>query len=169
MFTHRHRPVRRAFTLIELLIVIMILLALGGVVLVGYLNVSERADKDIQSVQFDQIDAALTRFKLDLKRWPTEEEGLAVLWDKEAIEDEELMTRWHGPYLEEKVDADKWGNELIYRFPGELRGEAYYDLISLGPDGEEGTADDMTNHDRLKNADGEIDQDSTFTPADTGG
>ena len=62
---------------------------------------------------------------------------------------------------------DRWGNELVFHFPGEIRGESYYALISVGPDGEEGTADDITNHDRLRDADGEIAEEADFG-ADTG-
>ncbi len=162
----RTSPRRAGFTLIELLIVIAILLALGGIVLVSYINVQERADKNIQTVQFDSLDDALSRFRLDMKRWPSEDEGLEALWNREVLEEEDDMQKWGGPYLEEPVREDAWGNELVYRFPGELRGESFYDLISLGPDGEEDTEDDITNHDRLRGEDGEIDTEE-FTPAET--
>lgn len=162
----RKSPRRTGFTLIELLIVIAILLALGGIVLVSYINVQERADKNIQTVQFDSLDDALKRFRLDMKRWPSEDEGLAALWNREVLEEEDDMAKWGGPYLEEPILEDAWGNELVYRFPGELRGESFYDLISFGPDGEEDTEDDITNHDRLRGEDGEIDTEE-FTPAET--
>ncbi|MCI0362849.1 MAG: type II secretion system major pseudopilin GspG [Phycisphaerales bacterium] len=157
MRTHRAKfRRRRAFTLFELLIVIVILLAMGGLVLVNLLPARDQADVDLQRVQIDQIDGAMKRFKLDMKRYPSQEEGLLALNDKQAIQDETEAAQWRGPYLEESVTKDNWNHELIYRFPGELRGEQYYDLVSLGPDGQEGTADDITNHDRHKSADGEI-------------
>ena len=140
----RVSAVRRGFSLMELLIVIIILLALGGIVLVGYLNVADQADVDLQRVQFDQVDQAMKRFKLDLKRWPTEEEGLPVLWSSEALEDEEDLGRWRGPYLESPIREDNWGTELVYRYPSEELGEGFYDIISFGPDREEGTEDDIT-------------------------
>ncbi len=160
----------RAFTLIELLIVIAILLAIGGLVVVNLIPRGEQAKADIQRVQLDQIDAAMSQFRLDMDRWPTEEESLEVLWNREALEDENDYDRWRGPYLEDPIREDRWGSEFVYRYPGEMRGESYYDLISFGPDGEEGTEDDITNHDRLRDADGEIPEEmSEFTPADTGG
>ena len=160
--------VRRGFTLIELLIVIAILLAIGGLVVVNLIPRGEQAKADLQLVQFDKVDEALQHFRLDLNRWPTDEEGLAVLWDRDAMEDEEDFDRWRGPYMEDILLKDQWGNELVYRYPGEIRGESFYDLISVGPDKEEDTDDDITNHDRLRDAEGEIAEDfEDFTPAGT--
>ena len=169
MTTRRYdKHPRRAFTLIELLIVIAILLAIGGLVVMNLIPRGEQAKADLQLVQFDQVDGAMKQFRLDLNRWPTEEEGLAVLWNREQLEDEEDFERWRGPYLENAIVDDSWGNELIYRYPGEIRGESFYDLISIGPDKEEDTDDDITNHDRQRDAEGEIAEEfEDFTPADT--
>jgi len=158
---------RRGFTLLELLIVIMILLALGGLVLVNLMGVAEQSDIDLQKVQFDQVNEAMKRFKLDMKRYPTEEEGLQALWNSEALQAEEDLNQWRGPYMENPITEDQWGNELIYRNPSQIReGEGYYDLVSVGPDGEEGTDDDITNHDRYLNEEGEMGGEfDDFSPA----
>jgi general secretion pathway protein G len=146
--------------------VIAILLAIGSLVVVNLIPRGEQAKADVQRVQLDLITSALKQFRVDLDRWPSEEEGLEVLWSAEALEDEADQQRWRGPYLEDPVMQDRWNNELVYRFPGEIRGESYYDLISFGPDGEEGTEDDITNHDRLRDAEGEIPEEMTdFGPA----
>ncbi|MGI9015393.1 MAG: type II secretion system major pseudopilin GspG [Phycisphaerales bacterium] len=164
---HRRRHLQprtvRGFTLIELLIVIAILLALFGIVAGTLMSVGDKADVDLQRVQLDMIERdGLKMFKIDMKRYPTEDEGLAALWDKSTLENEEDEANWR-PYLETKVEKDKWGHELIYRAPSELNPGAPYDLISVGPDGEEGTDDDITNHDRNRNADGEIDSNSNYS------
>jgi len=144
---HRRAAPRRAFTLIELLIVIAILLALFGIVAGTLMSRGEQADVDLQKIQFDMLEEqGLKMFKLDVGRYPTTEEGLEALWDKTILETEEDEQRWKGPYLEEKVTEDKWGNEIIYNSPSELVEGAPYDLISFGPDGEEDTEDDITNH-----------------------
>lgn len=144
----------RAFTLIEVLIVIAILLAIGGLVLVNFMPAKEGADINTQRLQIQQIDAAMDMFKLHMNRYPSDEEGLAALTSKDAITDEQDATKWQGPYLKEPITQDKWGSAFIYRFPGEIRGETYYDLVSAGPDRQEGTADDITNHDHVKDAEG---------------
>ena len=158
---------RGAFTLIEVLIVIAILLAIGGLVVVNLLPTKDKADADLQVVQFDLLSRALDQFKLDMKRYPSTEEGLTVLWNKSGLANEDDAASWRGPYLQDPITKDKWNKPLVYRFPGELRGEQYYDLVSSGPDGQEGTEDDITNHDRHKSEDGEIEPtDDSFTPPD---
>lgn len=150
---------RRALTLIEVLIVIAILLAIGGLVAYNLLPAREQAIADLQLRDIDTIRAALDRFRLDMNRYPTEEEGLRALLTADALENENDQTRWRGPYLDDsqaRPDRDRWGNAFIYRNPSEVRGEGYIDIVSIGPDGEEGTDDDVTNHDRLRGADGEI-------------
>ena len=73
-----HRRVRRAFSLIELLIVIAIMLTLGGLVVVSLLPAKEKADVDVTKLQLDDFKRALDLFRLQMDRYPTEEEGLAV-------------------------------------------------------------------------------------------
>ena len=134
---------------------IAILLAIGGLVVVNLLPTKDQADVDLQKIQLTQIDAAMKRFKLDMQRWPTEDEGLPALTRKDVIQDEAEAAKWRGPYLEADVIKDKWNHELIFRNPSE-RGEGLYDIVSIGPDGEEGTDDDITNYDRSKGTDGEL-------------
>ena len=153
-----NRRTPRAFSLIELLIVIAILLAIGGLVVVNLMPKKEESDINLTRVQIDLFVEALDLFKLDMKRYPSEEEGLRALWTRDALEDEEDEANWKSPYLRNPAPTDTWGSEWIYRYPGEIRGEAFYDIISLGPDKEEDTDDDITNHDRLKNEEGEIDE-----------
>lgn len=153
----RDRAGRRAFTLIELLIVIAILLALGGVVLVNLIPKQQESEIKLTQVQIDQLDKALKLFKVDMKRYPAEEEGLTALWSKDSIQDEDEAQRWAGPYLETPSTKDTWGSEWIYRSPSETEGFEY-DIVSLGPDRQEETDDDITNHDRFLDAGGETSQ-----------
>jgi general secretion pathway protein G len=156
----------RGFTLIEVLIVIAILLALGGLIVVNLMPVQEKSDVKLQRIQIDGLAQAMDLFKFNMKRWPTEDEGLAALWDKSSIQDEAEQARWEGPYMKNPVTKDNWDHELIYRNPSE-RGEDAYDIVSMGPDGEEGTEDDITNFDRLKNADGEVGEGDNLAPPPT--
>ncbi len=167
MNTRPARRVRRAFSLIELLIVIAILLAIGGLVVVNLLPAKDQADIDLTRVQIDQFESAMKRFKLDLKRWPSQEEGLTALWSKTDLEEEMDQANWRGPYLETPTPRDTWNHEWVYRAPSEIVEGAAYDIVSIGPDGEEGSDDDVHNHARKMNAEGEIDEAfDDFTPAD---
>jgi general secretion pathway protein G len=140
-------------TLIEVLIVIAILVAIGGLLVVNLMPRKEAADIDLQRADFKTIDNALRLFKLDIGRYPTEEEGLAALQSKDALENEDDAVRWKAAYLELATFKDKWNHDIVYRNPSEEFGEGQYDLVSFGPDGEEGTDDDITNHDGMTNAD----------------
>lgn len=141
---------RTGFTLIEVLIVLVIVLAIGGIVAVNLMPRRDQALKDTERVQLRMIEAALEQFYLDMGRYPTEEESIASLWDKTKIEDENLQTKHMGNYFAQgkKNLKDQWGNEYGYRpldseaEGGESDGRKY-ELWSNGPDGEEGTEDDI--------------------------
>lgn len=143
---------RRGMTLIEVLIVIALLLAIGGLVVVNLLPKQAEAKNKLVKVQIDQIGGAMKMFRLDLGRYPTDEEGLKALWSKDAIEDETASGEWKGPYLETSIEKDEFGNEWIYHQESEEK-PGMYALISPGPDREEGTDDDISNIG--KEADGE--------------
>lgn len=80
---------------------------------------------------------ALERFRADVLRYPTNEEGLRSLARRPAVIDEGgRMTYWYGPYLETVPEVDPWGNDYIYKASGDGRG---FELFSYGPGGETGS------------------------------
>jgi len=78
---------------------------------------------------------ALDMFKADVGRYPTAAEGLNVLVNRPAG-----VAGWQHPYLD-KLPTDPWGEPYVYRCPGS-KGKTF-DLLSCGPDGVAGTADDI--------------------------
>lgn len=137
----RRPRLRRGFTILELLIVIGILLALGGIVLYNLSGQSDKANLGIQRSQLQMIKKAVEMFRVDVRRLPTEEEGLAALWDKTVL-DEEVAKLWQGPYMDQPIRVDLWGRELKYIPTDEV---AYgFDIVSWGPDGQENTDDDIS-------------------------
>jgi general secretion pathway protein G len=160
---------RRAFSLIELLIAIAILLSIGAIVVVNLWPQKEQADRDLTLGQIDLFAGAIDMFRNNLGRVPTQEEGLRVLWDRTALEDEERDgPKWKGPYLTTAAPKDKWGSEWVYTYPSEERPDLYK-IVSWGPDGEE-SADDITSFDRFRDAEGELTEEfSSFGAAEEGG
>jgi general secretion pathway protein G len=138
------RPEARGFTLLEVMIVIVIILLIGGLVTVNLMGAKKKADTGIVQMQLISLRDALRHFNLDFNRYPTEEEGLAVLWNKDGLSEEE-QAKWR-KYMDEKLPRDPWGSEWGYR-PETDAAEASdglgYKLWSNGPDKEEGTADDI--------------------------
>lgn len=133
MFTklrHRRR-VQGGFTLIELLVVLVILGLLAAFAAPQVLKYLGQAKTDAASAQIQNIAAILDLYRLEVGRYPSEDEGLEAL-----LEPPPDAPRWNGPYVKRR-DAliDPWGQMYIYRYPGE---HGDYDLYSLGADQSEG-------------------------------
>ena len=136
---------RRGFTLIEVMIVIAIILALTGLIGIALFGQKDKAKADTARIQMNNIKSALDFFRLDYDRYPKDEEGLAVLWDKSKLDPEADATKWH-QYLKEATPNDGWGHPWGYKQQSEHTDDATkYDLWSMGPDGQEGTDDDITS------------------------
>lgn len=124
------RGAARGFTLLELLVVMVIIGLLAGYVGPKFFGQIGKSEVKATRAQIDALAKALDQYRLDVGRYPTTEQGLAVLVAKPADE-----PRWAGPYLAKAVPKDPWHNDYQYRSPGE-HGE--YDLLSLGRDGRPG-------------------------------
>lgn len=136
----RRRRSRRAFTLIEVLVTIALIGGLLALIVVNFGGIFEGGQRDtVKQYVSGTLDLALTKYRLDTGSYPTTEEGLQALMTAPAGKG----ARWRGPYVT-RLDNDPWGNPYQYRFPG-VKNTHSYDLFSLGPDGQEGTADDIGN------------------------
>lgn len=141
---------RSGFTLFEVLLVIAILALLAAFVVPSFLNIGEQAKKDTAKAAIGRtgpIAKALKLYRMAMGKYPEGEEGLRELYEApdEDVEDES-QKKWTGPYIEDPESLkDPWGHEYGYRFPGEHGDENTYDLWSNGPDGEEGTEDDIVS------------------------
>jgi general secretion pathway protein G len=135
------RAARTAFTLVEIMIVLAILLLLSG--LVGVAVLQRRGDAQVSAVKIDlnNLRSAMQLFYLDFDRYPTEEEGLAVLWDRSRLDQEEDERGWRR-YLDRPLPTDRWGQPWGYR-PESEHEDGEYDLWSYGPDRQDGTEDDI--------------------------
>lgn len=135
---------RGGFTLIEVMIVIAIVLALTGLIGVAVFSRRDEAKKDTAKIELNNIKSAMMLFRNDFDRWPTDQEGVKVLWDKTVLDSEAETTKWK-EYLNEPMPKDRWGNEWGYRQKSEHGDESKYDLWSFGPDKQEGTDDDINS------------------------
>jgi general secretion pathway protein G len=130
----------RGFTLVELMLVIIIIGVLVAMVAPRLAGRSQEAKEAAARADINaRLSAALDLFEMHNGRYPTTAEGLNALRTAPAG-----ARDWKGPYLKRPVPLDPWGKAYVYRSPGQHNREDY-DLFSLGPDGVEGTADDITN------------------------
>ena len=138
---HPHRPARKAFTLVELLLVLVVLGTLAAIVLPKFSGTSERARKTQAQTQISTFKTALDMFETDNGYYPKGKSGLMDL-----IQQPRDAQSWHGPYLQNEsgIPDDPWRHPYIYVCPGK-HNPSSYDIMSMGPDGREGTDDDITN------------------------
>ncbi len=123
---------RVGFTLIEVIVVIAVVTILASMVSpMVFRNVGD-AKQSAALAQIEIFGMALDAYRLDHDRYPTTDEGLAVLVTPPADSE-----RWRGPYLRKDVPVDPWGRAYTYVYPGEHLPD-FYDLASLGRDGEPG-------------------------------
>jgi general secretion pathway protein G len=135
MKTRRNR--RNAFTLMEVLLVLAILVILGSFVTVGYLRLQQNANKDAARGQIGMLEGAVQHYALDVGTCPTTAQGLVAL--REAPSDLKNVAKWAGPYLNKEVPLDPWEQQYQYE---QLSAEEYK-IWSIGPDGQSGSEDDI--------------------------
>jgi general secretion pathway protein G len=133
-----HHHTTRAFTLVEMLLVIVILGTLAAIVYPNVGKQGERARIKATIVQIAAFRNALATFEIDNGHYPKGRTGL-----QDLVHRPHDTPQWNGPYLD-KIPKDPWKNDYIYECPGKHNPETY-DLMSMGPDGVAGTEDDITN------------------------
>ena len=131
----------KGFTLMEMLLVLGIIALLVG--MGTYMMVNVLGDAEIGKARGDikTLEASLIRYKTKGGLYPTTEQGLKALVTKPA---DGPQPRSYSTLLREQALMDPWGNSYQYRRPGRHNPETY-DVYSVGPDGQDGTEDDIGN------------------------
>ena len=126
------------FTLVEMLLVLLILSILAAIVYPNVTRQGPAARVKATRVQLAAFRNALDVFEVDNGHFPNGSRGL-----NDLVKQPNDTPNWHGPYLD-KIPKDPWENDYIYECPGK-HNPSSFDLMSMGPDGQAGTADDITN------------------------
>lgn len=126
---------RSAFTLMELLLVMSIMVIMGGMVTFAFMNIRQNAAMDLTNTQINTFKAACNSFKLNHSRFPNSLDDLV------NVPAGMNQRQWRGPYLDvESIPLDQWGNQYSYS-KDEAMNKVY--IRSNGPDGQINTADDI--------------------------
>ncbi len=128
------KRVKKAFTLLELLVVILILGLLAAFVVPNIIGAGDKAKRDLVCSQMGSIANALDMFKMDNGMYPDTEEGLKALVTNP--DPDKYPAYSSKPYMK-RVPKDSWGQPIQY-----IKTENGYDLISFGPDRKEGGSGD---------------------------
>jgi general secretion pathway protein G len=132
---NRKSKTEKAFTLVEMLLVITIIGILAALVVPKMMGRSEQARQAAAHADISAIKTALDAFEVDNGFYP---KNLLDL-----VQTPRDAKNWRGPYLD-RVPQDPWGNTYVYGYPGR-HNPSSYDLSSLGQDGKSGTDDDIGN------------------------
>jgi len=141
---NRPRSGPHGFTLVELLIVLGILVMLFAIVGPRVLRSGKKADSNLASTQIAAFKLILDHYYIDMKTYPTTEQGLAALYERpEGLPD---GSKWDGPYGDgAEVPVDPWGKQYQYEYPSSHDQLDFPDISSLGADGEEDSGDELIN------------------------
>ncbi len=136
----RKQPVGRSgFTLVEMLLVLLILATLAAIVVPKFAGRTEQAKITAAQTQIKSFETVLDAFEVDNGFYPKGEDGL-----QDLVVQPRDTPKWHGPYLSE-IPLDPWERPYIYTCPGKYNQNSY-DILSVGPDGRNGTEDDIANY-----------------------
>jgi general secretion pathway protein G len=140
--TARRRP---AFTLIEMIAVLVIIGLIVGIGVPAYMNYIESSRQQSAQAQTRLMSDSAGAFNMHVGRYPTEEEGLLALIQRPTDAD-----GWNGPYIQnwKAIPKDPWGGEYLYQLQATESGRLEPHVVSLGSDrepGGTGMASDIVN------------------------
>lgn len=131
----------RGFTLMEVMLVLVILVILGSLSVGMFTRTQAQATIRATRSQIGLFDTPLGLYFIDMGSYPSNEEGLNGL---RQAPNSANSSNWAGPYLENEIPTDPWGNPYQFVSPG-TRNPDKYDVWSFGPDRTNGTDDDIGN------------------------
>ncbi|MBI1392941.1 MAG: type II secretion system protein GspG [Alphaproteobacteria bacterium] len=133
--TLRRRSMARqsmsGYSLLEIMIVMMIIAMLATLVGPRLFAQLDRSKSTTAEIQIKALSTAIEQMRLDIGRYPTEQEGLGLLADNLGGDPD-----WMGPYLDEAVPDDPWKRPYIYLAPAEAGTRPL--IVSYGANGTEG-------------------------------
>lgn len=140
----RRKRIRNGFTMVELMAMLIIIGLLATVVVKQVASQVDKARITTTKANLKILHSAVNHFRMDTGQYPSEDMGLLDLIEQPMdLPDGTWPT---GGYLETtELPLDAWGNEFIFQLYPES-GKQFV-IISFGPDGEEGTEDDLYSTD----------------------
>lgn len=136
----RQRSRRRSgFTLMEVLLVMAILIILASLVTVGYQQIRRNTQADGAKAQIKQLEQACNLYLGDVGQLPTS------LQDLRQPPQGAGADKWRGPYLDQEVPKDPWSNNYVLEQSTDNFNNPRVLIYSMGPDLQQGTADDISN------------------------
>ena len=118
------------FTLLEMVIVLGIIAMIMGGAIFAMRGIAGQAKPTQAKTDINSYLTTLNMYRINTGQYPSTQQGLQALVGKGMS----------------KVTLDPWSREYVYRFPGK-KNPNEPEIICLGEDGQEGTADDINSQD----------------------
>ena len=131
---HVFSTIRRGFTLLEMLVVMVIIGLLAGLIGPRIFGKVDSSKVQTAQVQIKMIESALMIMRLDVGSPPTA--AAALSWLSKKPDDANAAGLWKGPYMDGAVPVDPWNNPYQIVMPG-LNGKPF-SVSSYGADGKPG-------------------------------
>lgn len=128
----RRRYASQGYSLLEILVVLAIIAVLATLVGPRLFSQLDKSKIVTARAQIQTLATALDSLMLDMGRYPTANEGIGLLMSAPVEQSQQKL--WRGPYLNNAVPADPWGNAYVYQAPppGSMERPK---ITSLGADG----------------------------------
>jgi general secretion pathway protein G len=123
------RPTRAAFTLMEVLLVLVILVILGSLAVSVFMGTQKSAFIKAAQVQVDTLDQNCLLYFQDMNSFPS---SLQDLRGRPSVQNSD---KWNGPYSDRVLGPDPWGNQYSYDASGPQHHGEKPDIWSGGPPG----------------------------------
>jgi len=128
------KPNRSAFTLIEVLLVLAILVVVAGFVTFNVIGVADEANKKAAKVQIASLSSFVNTYRLTVGSFPS---SLDALYTQPS--DLQDVSKW--TQLSAKpIPPDPWGRAYEFKIDG-----SKFEIRSVGPDGQSNTPDDIVS------------------------
>ena len=124
---------RRGFTLLELLLVLVILVVIAGFGIQAFTGTREKAKKQQAKIMLGMLSTSLKQYQMEVNNLPSALEALHVM-PADITDPNDWVKKMDKP-----VPLDPWDHAYEYKPNG-----SEFELRSVGPDGQSGTADDIT-------------------------
>jgi general secretion pathway protein G len=119
------------------MIVLFIMLSIASVGVLAYGSYLESSRKKTTQQYVTNLNTAIQAYNMNVGRYPS------TLGDLLNRPSDVSDGKWGGPYINNLHQEDPWRNEYRYISPGQHLKE--FDVWSAGPDGQDGTEDDIGN------------------------
>lgn len=134
---NQRKNIGRAFTIIEVIVIVVILGVLAAVIAPRFLSRIGQSRSAVAKSNANSLASAMKSYMLDCGM-PEAGASIDVLWERPGNVEE---GKWKGPYVDnQEALQDPWGRQFILRIPPEFNAD--FDIVTFGADGQPGGEDE---------------------------